>query len=449
VRSPPAQEIRAAPSHPLQQPIRLRARLGSDLRAREHPRDFLLPPGGVEQQGRRIVAIKMEDGRRFAGAMFIDATYEGDLMAQAGVSWTIGRESVDEFGEEAAGARFDGSVHEAPTRDVHGKLLPGIACTLDDVREGAGDCEVMCYNLRPILTRDPDFRIPMPLPSFYDPLRFEIAAGWILGVERRGWVPKVGDIVDLYERRNAKLEANNCQAAVFSLGLPGSQSGWCVADAAGRALIYREHVDHFLGLFHFLRNDERVPEGLRSEASGIGLHQGEFADNGCLPSQIYIREGRRLRGQTIMSQEDVTDRTSKDDAIGLSTHFIDCHHVRRVEIRPGLFANEGRIWRRGRAYQIPYRALTPDPKECSNLLVPVAASFSHVAYASFRLESVWMVAGHAAGIAAAMAARTGCDVSSVDIKALQDMLRAGGQVIDLAEVVPTDDDQGNGGWVET
>lgn len=385
----------------------------------------------------------------FRGRVFIDASYEGDLMALAGVSWTIGRESAEEFGEEAAGARFDGAIHEAPTRDSAGRLLPGISCTRDQVVEGAGDREVMCYNLRPILTKDPACRVPLPAPSSYDPLRFEMAAGWILGMVRRGWTPAVGDIVDLYARRNAKLEANNCQAAVFSLGMPGAQSEWPVAGAARRAAIFREHVDHFLGLFHFLTTDSRLPEPLRSEAAGIGLHSGEFADNGHLPSRIYVREGRRMRGRAVVTQRDVTETPAKSDAVGISTHFIDCHHVRRVEIRPGCFANEGRIWRRGRAYQIPYRALTPDPAECANLLVPVAASFSHVAYASFRLESVWMVAGHAAGAAAALAANRGGDVSMVEVKSLQTALRAGGQIVDLTSIRSMEFEGGDGGWVET
>lgn len=406
----------------------------------------------VDKRGTRIHSVRVvgEVGAKDClGRVFIDASYEGDLMAQAGVTWTIGRESVAEFGEEAAGARFDGTVHEAPTRDASGHLLPGISCTRDRIVEGEGNREVMCYNLRPILTKDPAHRVALPAPSSYDPLRFEIAAGWIRGMVRRGWTPTVGDIVDLYERRNAKLEANNCQAAVFSLGLPGSQSDWCEADAAQRAVIFREHVDHFLGLFYFLGNDARLPESLKSEARAIGLHAGEFGDNGHLPSQIYVREGRRMRGRMVMTQQDVTERSTKEDAIGISTHFIDCHHVRRVEIQPGCFANEGRIWRRGRAYQIPYRALTPSPAECTNLLVPVAASFSHVAYASFRLESIWMVTGHAAGAAAAIAVKEGGDVSQVNIQQLQSRLRQSGQIIDLDRFQTTEHAGGDGGWVET
>jgi hypothetical protein len=407
---------------------------------------------GVVKDGSKIQAVCVSGPHgdcEISGHVFIDASYEGDLLACSGVSWTIGRESTEEFGEDAAGARFDGSSHTAPTRDRSGRLLPGISCTMDDVREGAGDSEVMCYNLRPTLARDQAWRIPMPAPSSYDPLRFEIAAGWILAMVRSGWTPAVGDLIDLYTRRNQKLEANNCQAAVFSLGLPGFQSGWCTASFTEREDIFRQHVDHVLGYFYFLTHDDRLPESLRAEARDLGLHAGEFIDSDHLPRQLYVREGRRMRGRAVVTQHDVTRDRSKEDSIGVSSHFLDCHHVRRVELRPGCFANEGRIWRRGQAYQIPYRALTPLASECVNLLVPVAASFSHVAYASFRLESIWMVAGHAAGAAAALAVSLGSGVVDVPVHTLQESLRAGGQVVDLSDLHSQEFQGGDGGWIET
>jgi len=406
----------------------------------------------VVTHGSKIHAVCIvgpEGERHIKSHVFIDASYEGDLLAQSGVSWTIGRESIQEFGEDAAGARFDGAEHEAPTRDRGGRLLPGISCTLEDVCVGGADSEVMCYNLRPTLTRDPAWRVPMPAPSSYDPLYFEIAAGWILAMMRSGWTPAVGDLVDLYERRNQKLEANNCQAAVFSLGTLGIQSAWSTANLSDREAIFQRHIDHTLGYFYFLTHDERLPERLRAEARALGLHSGEFIDSDHLPRQLYVREGRRMRGRTVVTQHDVILDRTKDDSIGVCSHFIDCHHVRRVELRPGCFANEGRIWRRGQAYQIPYRAITPKESECENLLVPVAASFSHVAYASFRLESVWMVAGHAAGVAAALAMKHGCGVADVPIHQLQATLRADGQVVDLSGLPSQEFQGGDGGWIET
>ena len=174
-----------------------------------------------------------------------------------------------------------------------------------------------------------------------------------------------------------------------------------------------------------------VPANVQAEMKTLGLHKDEFADNGHLPYQLYVREARRMRGEYVMTQHDVQDDRRKPDSIGMSSHFIDCHHVQRVALNETEFVNEGRIWRMGYAYQIPYRALTPKPAECTNLLVPGAASYTHVAFCTLRLESVWMITGHAAGVAAAMAAKDGSDVQKVNVPALQDKLRAQHQVIDF------------------
>jgi hypothetical protein len=163
----------------------------------------------------------------------------------------------------------------------------------------------------------------------------------------------------------------------------------------------------------------------------LGLHKNEFTDNGHLPYQLYVREARRMRGEYVMKQQDVQADRRKPDSIGISSHFIDSHHVQRVALNDHEFVNEGRIWRLGLAYQIPYRALTPRPAEATNLLVPGAASFTHVAFCTLRLESVWMIAGHAAGVAAVMAAKEGSEVQRVNVPALQDKLRAQKQVIDF------------------
>lgn len=174
-----------------------------------------------------------------------------------------------------------------------------------------------------------------------------------------------------------------------------------------------------------------MPANVQAEVKELGLHPGEFADNGHLPYQLYVREARRMRGAYVVTQRDVQDDRRKSDSIGMSSHFIDAHHVQRLALNENEFVNEGRIWRMGYAYQIPYRALTPLAAECTNLLVPVAASFTHVAYCTFRLESVWMVAGHAAGVAAAMASRENSSVQKISVVDLQKRLRMQNQVIDF------------------
>jgi len=201
-------------------------------------------------------------------------------------------------------------------------------------------------------------------------------------------------------------------------------------------------------LLHFLANDASVPPAVREEMRGWGLHKDEFADNGNLPYALYVREARRMRGEFVVTQKDVTTDRRKADAIGISSHFIDSHHVQRVALSPSEFVNEGRIWRLGWAYQIPYGALIPKAAECTNLLVPGAAGFSHVAFCTYRLESVWMIGGHAAGVAASMAARGNRTVQNVHRGQLQQTLRRQRQVIDFIPGQPekwSDPKGGTGG----
>jgi hypothetical protein len=289
----------------------------------------------------------------------------------------------------------------------------------------------MNYNLRLCFAKDADKRVPIPPPARYDRARYRLLENWLGEKRDRAEPVKLTDILDLYARRNGKFEVNNKTDAIISLGNFGAQFDWPDGDSATRAKIFDDHKEYTLGLLRFLATDESAPENVRAEMRGWGLHREEFTDNGNLPYQLYVREARRMRGLYIVTQKDVQDDRRKSDSIGMSSHFIDCHHVQRLALSPAEFLNEGRIWRMGHAYQIPYRALTPKPAECVNLLVPGAASYSHVAYCTLRLESVWMIAGHAAGVAAAMALKQGRDVQSLGIADLQSKLRAQGQVLDF------------------
>jgi hypothetical protein len=261
-------------------------------------------------------------------------------------------------------------------------------------------------------------------------------AEWFAAKAGRREPVKLADVLDLYARRNGKYELNNKQAAIISLGNFGAQFDWPEGDAATRRRIFDDHMDYTLGLLQFLATDASSPTIVQAEMKSLGLHAGEFADNDYLPYQLYVREARRMRGEYVMTQKDVQDDRRKSDAIGMSSHFIDGHHVQRVALSDSEFVNEGRIWRMGYAYQIPYRALTPRPDECSNLLVPGAASYSHVAFCTLRLESVWMIAGHAAGLAAATAAKNRISVQEVNVPQLQAKLRDQKQVIEFAAGQP-------------
>lgn len=390
----------------------------------------------VVKDGARITEIKLTDGSMLKAKVFIDAGYEGDLMARAGVKFAVGRESKEEFGEEAAGIRFDKTVRKARTVDETGKLLPGISAWAKDLKEGAAHPAPMNYNFRLTVAKDPALQVPIPAPKNYDAKRYALLSEWLRARTADGTKVKLEDIIDPYKRRNGKFELNNKQASIISLGHFGGQFDWPNADYATRQRIYDDHMDYTLGLLHFLANDEAVPEPMRADMRKMGLHKDEFADNGHLPYQLYVREARRMRGEHVVTQQDVQETRRKDDSIGMSSHFIDSHHVQRVALSETEFVNEGRIWRMGYAYQIPYRSLTPKPAECTNLLVPGAASFTHVAFCTLRLESVWMITGHAAGIAAAMAVKSDAEVQKVPLADLQNKLRAQKQVVDFIPGLP-------------
>ncbi len=387
----------------------------------------------VEKDGARIRSIVLSDGSTVEAKVFVDAGYEGDLMARAGVGYTWGRESRAEFGEEKAGISFD-PPRQAATVDAAGKLLPGISGWARDFHEGDGDKRVMNYNWRLTFSNDPATRVPIPPPQHYDRARFRLLENWLREMTASGREVKLTDILDLYTHapgRKDKKEVNNKQAAIISIGHFGGQFDYPDGDYATRERIIADHTDYTLGLLHFLATDDAVPEKLRAEMQQYGLHKEEFADNGSWPYQLYVREARRMRGVTVVTQRDVTEDRRKPDSIALGSHFVDSHHVQRLAVSPTEFLNEGRIWLEGWAYQIPYRAITPKADECANLLVPGAASYTHVAYCTLRLESTWMMVGHAAGVAAARAAGSGKTVQDLIVANLQERLRAQGQVIDF------------------
>lgn len=385
----------------------------------------------AEKTGARIRRLVMSGGAAIGARVFIDATYEGDLMARAGVSYTWGRESTHEYKESLAGIRLDSNPRRATPYDQAGKLLPGVSLAAKELAPGAGDRKVMNYNFRLSFTKNPANQAPIPPPTDYNSRRYALLQRFIAGETAAGRKIVLTDILDFYNRPNGKYEVNNKQRAIISIGHFGGQFDYPNATYAEQDAIYEDHRQYTLGLLYFLANDASVPAGLRTEMRAWGLSKDEFADNGNFPYYLYIREARRLKGAYVMTQRDVQDDRRKPDSIGMSSHFIDAHHVQRVAVSLTEFANEGRIWRAGYACQIPYRALTPRQNECDNLLVPVAASFSHVAFCTYRLESVWMVGGHATGLAAAQAAKNNQAVQRVDVAGLQTELTRQGQVLNF------------------
>jgi len=383
----------------------------------------------VTKDGTRITKLITTDGD-FEAKTFIDGTYEGDLMAAAGVSWTIGREGRKEFGESFAGKQYPKAKMAISGLGADGKPLPLIT-TMNAGEEDAGDKNVMVYSFRLCLTKDAANRVPFPKPANYDPARFEVVRRYFAQEKR----PHI--LWDLYPLPGNKFDANNGIGKQFSMGLVGACNGWSEADQAGRTAIWEAHKQYTLELYHFLTTDAAVPEHLRKEMSELGLCRDEFADYGHWSPQLYVREGRRMIGEYIVSQKDIIDDRQKDDAIVVSSFPIDSHDCQRVGT--GEFVvNEGTIMpvrmagrRHGYPYQIPYRAITPKAAECANLLVPVALSCTHVGISSIRVEPTWMILGQSAGIAAALSAKRNLDVQKLPYPALRERLIAQNQVLEL------------------
>lgn len=383
----------------------------------------------VTKDGARITSLVTKEGT-FAAKVFVDGTYEGDLMAAAGVDWTIGREGRAEFGESYAGKRYPKAKMNISGFDDAGNLLP-LVTTRDAGPDDAGDKHIMTYSFRLCLTRAPAKLVPMPAPRHYDPARFEIA--------RRAFAAGVRGIgLDLYPLPGGKLDGNNSIGGQISLGLVGGCNTWHSADEAGRAKIWEDHKQYTLEFLHFLRTDPAVPAQVREKFAGLGLCKDEFAKTGHFPPALYVRESRRMKGLHVISQKDIIDSAEKPDAIAISSFPIDSHDCQRVALKDGGVINEGTIFpvrvpgtKVGYAYHVPYRSVLPQPAQCSNLLVPIALSSTHVAISSLRIEGAWMAIGQGAGVAAALSANRNVAVQELPYSALRERLLAQGQVLAL------------------
>ena len=391
--------------------------------------------GGVMRDGTRIVAITTEKDHRFAGRIFADASYEGDLMAGAGVGFTWGREGIAQYGESLAGVRPKDRYHQFdfPVAAYDGEgpdrtLLPEIQ-TEPRGEIGAADRKVQAYNFRMILTDDPDNRISFARPPGYDPHRFELTARWLQGfVSYHGRPPRMDEI--LLPGRIAgdrKWDFNNRGA--FSTDYIGKSWEYPTASYAQRATIWQDHRRYTEELFYFLTTDPRVPGETRAEIARFGLAKDEFTDNGHWPYQLYVREARRMVGDFVVTQKDIQTDLTKPDVIGMGSYNSDSHNVQRYVQPDGTVQNEGNMEVAVRPYQIPYRMLLPKRTQAVNLLVPVCFSASHVAYSTLRMEPQYMIIGQAAGVAARMAIESGTPVQEIDTAALTERLRSLGAVL--------------------
>ncbi len=383
---------------------------------------------GVSKQDGRIVSITMESGLTCDARMFIDATYEGDLLAGAGVSHHIGREANATYRETYNGVQTQQATKHQfmvpvdPFRmpgNPQSGLLPGIQ-EEGPGEEGAGDKRVQAYNFRMCLTDVAENRIPFPKPAGYDPLRYELLARYIQGGV---WDAFCSNL----PMPNHKTDTNNCGG--FSTDNIGMNYAWPEGDHATRERLFTEHVTYQQGLMWFLANDPRVPEKIRTQISQWGLCKDEFTDNGGWPHQLYVREARRMVSDHVMTQHNCQGRATVDDPVGLAAYSMDSHNVQRYA-RDGRVYNEGDVQIHGiTPYPIAYRSIRPRESECKNLLVPVCLSASHIAYGSIRMEPVFMVLGQSAATAAVHALDEGVSVQQIDPAKLQKRLLADQQVL--------------------
>ena len=391
---------------------------------------------GVKKEGLAVKEIVMENGASFTADIFIDSSYEGDLMAQAGISYTWGREASGQYGESLAGVRGETPMHQftvnVSARDASGKLLPEIY-DQPPGQPGAADRKVQAYNFRMCFSDDPADQVRVSRPAGYAPKRYELLARLLKArTEAEGSAPRLSTLLKIDRIENHKADVNNNGA--FSTDYLGGSWEYPNATYQKRAEIWQAHRNYVAGLLYFLANDPQVPAATQKEMNAWGLSKSEFVETDNWPYQLYIREARRMVGDFVMTQKDLQAELTKPDPIGMGSYNSDSHNVERIVSAEGFVRNEGDMQVPVKPYQIPYRIMLPKRGEARNLLVPVAFSASHVAYSSVRMEPQYMILGQAAGAAAKMAIEAGKAVQEIDSAALTARLRKRGAV---TEYVPS------------
>lgn len=401
-------------------------------------------PNGVSVEEGRIIGFHTLSGRRFEGAMFIDATYEGDLMAAAGVTYRVGRDAASEFNESLNGLYFkkpgmmyaDGAIKSYANVDPYvvpgdpeSGLIKGIEGPLKPEENlGDPDGRLQSFNLRLCLTNDPSNRVAITPPPNYKESDYELLLRVYEGGTECGFSTQ--------EMPNAKTDSNNHGS--FSLDYVGGNysvaEGWNYSEASyeHRARILQDHQDYTRGLLWTIMNNPRIPAEDRAKWSTWGLCADEFTDNDHWPHQVYVREARRMWGTTIMTQHHVQCVPGYEiaDSIGLGSYSLDSHNIRRVIVEGKIRAEGGFYLFSKQVYPISYGAIIPKRGEVTNLLVPVTVSATHAAFGSIRMEPTYMILGQSAATAAALALRGKTSVQDVPYAELAERLSADGQVLE-------------------
>ncbi|MFK5973318.1 MAG: FAD-dependent oxidoreductase [Flavobacteriaceae bacterium] len=393
--------------------------------------EWLDRKNGVEMKARKIISITTLSGKTYSGKMFLDATYEGDLMASSGVGYHVGREAAAFYDEQWNGVQtgvlhhnhwFDSDISPYMVAgDPDSGILPGVS-TEDPGAKDSGDDKVQAYCFRMCMTDHEPNRVPFPKPEGYDSMQYELLArvfesGW------KEWFNKFDNIP------NHKTDTNN--HGPFSSDNIGMNYDYPEASYERRKEIIKEHEQYQKGLLWFVANDPRVPEDIRSKMQKWGLSKDEFTDNDNWPHQLYIREARRMIGAYVMTENELLKRRPTPDPVGMGSYGMDSHNIQRYIKEDGFVQNEGDIGvGTNGPYSIAYGALTPKKEECENLLVPVCVSSSHIAFGSIRMEPVFMILGQSATVAAILAIDNNIAVQDVSYDMLSAVLKEKGQVLE-------------------
>ncbi|CCH52056.1 hypothetical protein BN8_01029 [Fibrisoma limi BUZ 3] len=383
---------------------------------------------GISKKSGGIQSFRTLSGNVYEGKMFIDATYEGDLMAAAGVRYHVGREANSVYGEKWNGVqtgvfhhRHHFTANISPYKVANNPesgLLPEVSAEPPG-EYGAGDNKIQAYCFRMCLSNHPDNRIPFPKPEGYDPARYELLgrvfdSGWRETFNKFDPIP------------NRKTDTNN--HGPFSTDYIGKNYDYPEATYERRKQIIKEHELYQKGLMYFLQNDPRVPADVREKMQQWGLPKDEFVDNGGWPHQLYIREARRMLGEFVMKEADALGKTTVPNPIGMGSYTLDAHQAQRYVKNDGFVQNEGDIGvHPDKPYSIAYGSILPKEQECNNLLVPVCVSSSHIAFGSIRMEPVFMILGQSAATAAVLAINNKVSPQRLPYQKLRDVLLKDGQ----------------------
>lgn len=393
--------------------------------------EWLDRDSGVIMRKGKILAIKTLSGKYISGKVFVDATYEGDLMASAGVSYTVGREACSEYNEKWNGVQAGVFHHGHWFRDkidpyvIPGKPESGLLKGISADKPGpncSGDKKVQAYCYRLCLTKNPLNKIPIKRPEGYDSSRYEL----LVRLSDKRW----DEFFAKYDPiPNLKTDVNNHGPVSYdNIGM-----NWDYPEASyeRRREIIKDHITYQKGILYFMRTDKRLPSRVRDEMNKWGYSADEFSDNDNWPYNIYVREARRMKGSYVMTENDIMSNRQVPDPVAMGSYTMDSHNIQRYVTDEGYVQNEGDLGvEPPKPYQISLGAILPRAGECNNLLVPVCVSATHIAFGSIRMEPVFMSLGQVAGTLASLSVEHDVPVSGIPYSKLKERLIADGQVIE-------------------